>query len=228
MQDNDGERELVLGNKQLLTIFFAAALLCGVFFAVGYVVGGNSVKTAGNTTASTSDSSTPATDGKREEPTAPAPDTAAPTTTVASAPSDTAGLPSAEPQIKDNPASSAPPPSTPTPTPPPVAATPAPEKTPNAATYQPAAANNNSTTGVFLSVPEAGASYVQVAAETRPSADSLVKILRDGSFPAILATSPKPDLYRVLVGPYRTPLTLADAKRKLTDKGYGSLIIQKF
>ena len=31
MQDNGGERELVLGNKQLLAIFFVAALLCGVF-----------------------------------------------------------------------------------------------------------------------------------------------------------------------------------------------------
>ena len=37
--DNHGERELVLGNRQLLRIFFVAILLCGVFFEMGYVVG---------------------------------------------------------------------------------------------------------------------------------------------------------------------------------------------
>src|SRR6185437_9368766 len=155
MQDNDGERELVLGNKQLLTIFFAATLLCGVFFAVGYVVGGNSAKAGANTTAASTDSTTASTDGKREEPTAPAPDTAAPTTIASAPPADTGGLPSAEPRIRDNPSSSTPAPSTPVPVPPPVAAAPAPQpaKTPGAPT---------SSSGVFISVPEQGASYVQV------------------------------------------------------------------
>jgi hypothetical protein len=225
MQDNDGERELVLGNKQLLAIFFAATLLCGVFFAVGYVVGGNSAKSVANTTAANTDSSASSTDGKREEPAAPAPETATPTT-VAAALADTGGLPSAEPHIRDNPASSTSAPSRPTPAPP-VAAAPEPVKTSNAATYQTAPANNSST-GVFISVPEQGASYVQVSATSRPSADSLVKILRDGSLPAILAASSKPDLFEVLVGPYRTPFSLAEAKRKLTDLGYNGTVARKF
>lgn len=223
MQDNDGERELVLGNKQLLAIFFAATLLCGVFFAVGYVVGGNSVKSGSNTTASGTDSTAASTDGKREEPSA-ATSTSASSTAPAdmtSAPADTGGLPSAEPQIRDNPASSAP--AAATPAPPPVAAAPEPPKT-----YQPPAPASSASSAVFISVPEPGASYVQVSAMARPSADSLVKILREAKMPAILAASSKPDLFEVLVGPYRVPITLADAKRKLTDLGYNGTITRKF
>ena len=66
MSENGSDRELVLGNKQLLAIFFVAALLCGVFFAVGYVVGGNSAK---NGSASVSDPGAgQTTEGKRDEP----------------------------------------------------------------------------------------------------------------------------------------------------------------
>jgi cell division septation protein DedD len=36
-----GEYELVIGNKQVVSAFFIVALLCGVFFVLGYVVGAN-------------------------------------------------------------------------------------------------------------------------------------------------------------------------------------------
>jgi cell division septation protein DedD len=38
----DGEFELVLGNRQLLTVFFIVVILVGVFFTMGYIVGRNS------------------------------------------------------------------------------------------------------------------------------------------------------------------------------------------
>jgi cell division protein FtsN len=38
----DGEFELVLGNKELLSVLFIVVVLLGVFFAMGYVVGRNS------------------------------------------------------------------------------------------------------------------------------------------------------------------------------------------
>ena len=52
----EGEFELVLGNKQLLSVFFLVILLLGVFFTMGYVVGKNStpVEAAGRA-GSTSD-----------------------------------------------------------------------------------------------------------------------------------------------------------------------------
>ena len=43
MKNNEtGEFELVLGNRQLLSGFFIVALLFGVAFAMGYIVGRNS------------------------------------------------------------------------------------------------------------------------------------------------------------------------------------------
>lgn len=41
-RNEDGEFEMVLGNKQLLTIFFLVIILLGVFFTMGYVLGRNS------------------------------------------------------------------------------------------------------------------------------------------------------------------------------------------
>lgn len=38
------ERELVLGNRQLLSFFFVVVALCGVFFAIGYIIGRNTSK----------------------------------------------------------------------------------------------------------------------------------------------------------------------------------------
>lgn len=37
-----GEFELVLGNRQVLSVFFIVVILFGVFFAMGYIVGRNS------------------------------------------------------------------------------------------------------------------------------------------------------------------------------------------
>ena len=47
------EFELVLGNKQLLSVFFIVVILLGIFFTMGYVVGRNSspVDTARRTDA---------------------------------------------------------------------------------------------------------------------------------------------------------------------------------
>src|SRR2546425_2364021 len=42
MNKTDGEFELVLGNRQLLSAFFIVVILFGVFFTMGYIVGRNS------------------------------------------------------------------------------------------------------------------------------------------------------------------------------------------
>jgi cell division septation protein DedD len=41
-KNEDGEFELVLGNRQLLSVFFIVVILLGVFFTMGYIVGRNS------------------------------------------------------------------------------------------------------------------------------------------------------------------------------------------
>ena len=42
-KNDEGEFELVLGNKQLLSVFFIVVVLLGVFFAMGYIAGRNTV-----------------------------------------------------------------------------------------------------------------------------------------------------------------------------------------
>ncbi len=57
-KNDDGEFELILGNRQLLSVFFIVVILLGVFFTMGYIVGRNS----GTLTADVA--ATPAPDGK--------------------------------------------------------------------------------------------------------------------------------------------------------------------
>ena len=38
-KNEDGEFELILGNRQLLSVFFIVVVLLGVFFTMGYIVG---------------------------------------------------------------------------------------------------------------------------------------------------------------------------------------------
>lgn len=41
-KNEEGEFELILGNRQLMSVFFIVVVLLAVFFAMGYVVGRNS------------------------------------------------------------------------------------------------------------------------------------------------------------------------------------------
>ena len=229
MSENDGERELVLGNKQLLTIFFVAVLLCGVFFAMGYVVGGNSAKsslTAGMTT--TDSTTTPGTEGKREQPAVPTDSGSA-----TPAPQDNAGqLPTAEPQMADNnpAAAGAQPVATPpaaTPAPNPVTVAPGESPRAIAAAAKAAAAAAPAAGDMPVSTPESGASYMQIAATARPTAEDLVRTMREKKLPAILAVSSKPALFRVLVGPYRSTYSLSQAKIELKSLGFQDPLVYK-
>jgi cell division septation protein DedD len=222
MNEIGNDRELVLGNKQLLAIFFVAALLCGVFFAVGYVVGGNSAK---STASAVADSyTTSPVEGKRDEPAAVAPVSDAMAATTTPGASDTAGTASGpESRMSDNPAAAG---STPTPSTAQnstITAPPPPENTPAAKTAAPPAAP----APTALSVPEKGASYIQVAAQMRPAADATAKTLARAGWPTILAESSRPDWVEILVGPFRDGVALADAKRKLIDQGFSGAFVHK-
>ena len=46
MPNNGEQTELVLENRQVVGIFLGLALLCGIFFALGYVVGSNTAAPA--------------------------------------------------------------------------------------------------------------------------------------------------------------------------------------
>jgi len=46
-RNEEGEFELILGNRQLMSVFFIVVILLGVFFAMGYIVGRNSSPVTG-------------------------------------------------------------------------------------------------------------------------------------------------------------------------------------
>lgn len=192
-KNEDGEFELILGNKQLLSMFFVVVILLGVFFVMGYIVGRNSAPLGGVDTASHKPSEakplvvdSPAKQAPPETETTPPP-------VVATAPQ----LPEKPKEKTPEPVQTAkvePPKSEPT------KPAPAPKREPKAEPDQvkatkarPAAQSN---------APVAGGTYLQLVATTKHDADATVDALRKSNFQALDDEVPeKPGLFRVLVGP---------------------------
>lgn len=209
MRNNEtGEYELVVGNRQLLSGFFIVVLLCAVAFAMGYVVGENShspkpVESASSgSPAKTLDKADAApADSRAETPAPPVPgarpaDTA---DTKASAAADNPPQPTTRPARDVEPDPKAAPPKR-------EAAAPEPPSEPKAA-------------------PEAArGQYWQVTATTnRNSAETLAQTLRDKGFPATLTTG-RDNLTHVLVGPYADTASLGRAKTDLESNGFTQLV----
>jgi cell division septation protein DedD len=207
----DEEKELVLGNKQLLSLFFVAAVLCGICFALGYMMGRNATKALPATDGST----VGAVDGRR-----PQPDGAIDSTPSTEPP---AAVTETRPAQESAPTASEPPVVAPTVDAKPVEPKPLP---PEPKAYE-SPVRKASADPLPASSPEPGASYLQVAAVPRPNAEEMVKTLREQHFPVIMAISPKPGFYRVLVGPYHQTVQLSDAKTKLKALGFNGAFVQK-
>jgi cell division septation protein DedD len=196
MTQMEGEKELVLGNKQLMGLFFVVVALCGVFFAMGYMMGRPSAKTplANPEASQTPAVAAPEVQQQVQQQSEPPRET---TEVAKPAPADPQPQPA---PIETKAARDTPPP--------PVAAAP----------EAPAAG---------VSVPQEGATYLQVTALLRSDADKLVKTLREQNFPALVAESSKPDLFRVMVGPYHQTADVADAKARLKALGFANAFVQK-
>jgi cell division septation protein DedD len=206
------EKELVLGNKQLVSFFFVVLALCGVFFALGYMIGRNSTKTvvAGLEGASPSQAS----DGQRT------PESEPPRETAQVEPGAAGGtpVPAVVPEATPGSAGATPPSAPQTQPARDAAQQPVPAPKPAAATPRDAGQ---------LTAPEPGATYLQVGALHRADAESMVKTLREQNYPAVLATSSKPDFFRVLVGPYHQTAEVADAKARLKTLGFADAFVLK-
>jgi len=197
MAQTEGEKELVLGNKQLISLFFVVVALCGVFFAMGYMIGRNTARPA-----------SAALD-------------VAPAAAPASAPHS---QDSAPPPLETSRAETIAPPdgvSTPADSSRTVTLTQAAHDVPIQPASQPVSASET------LGTPEPGATYLQVTALRRSDADNLVKTLREQNFPALLAESSKSDLFRVIVGPYHQNGQIAEAKARLKALGFANAFVQR-
>ena len=218
MTRTDGEHELVLGNKQLLSAFFVVVILLGVFFTMGYFVGKNTATAGFNGGQSTSGG------GTRPDAAGKPLDTGATSGTL---PPDNTS-PVVDPSVSTPPSTSYTPPA-PTPDTKSEAKNNAksdfPIDVPPAKTD--AAAKADAPAKTEAKDPPSGEElYLQVSAIRRPDADNLAKVLSERGFPALLRESSKPGLFRVLVGPFKTNSEMGRAKASLKTKGFESIVVK--
>jgi outer membrane biosynthesis protein TonB len=230
--NEEGEFELVLGNKQLLSVFFVAVLLLGVFFTMGYIVGRN-LAPANTLTASNTKGTVIDVDSAAPKPieVGPAPvQTPAPTPTE---PVQTATVtetkPSpveATPTVVEAPKPVATKAPEPVKAPEPAKVTPKAQETKAAETKAPAPKATPKPVEPKAAKPEvakaaAGGSYLQVSAVTKDKVDTVLKGLNAKGFKATTQDVPGSDLIRVLVGPVAAG-EMAKASSDLKAAGFAS------
>ncbi|MDQ6699785.1 MAG: SPOR domain-containing protein [Acidobacteriota bacterium] len=210
------EQELVLGNKQLLSVFFIVVALLGVFFTMGYIIGRNTGGSAGAATQVAADGARP------EKQLEAVPNVSIPLEGAANAlppanppPQDVITQPAkpyeeskaagatAAPKAKRDERAAV--------TPPPVEKAPVKEAAAEKPMEKPPSGSD-------------GKKYLQVMAVKRADAERVQKILQGQGFPTVLHESSKGGLYRVMVGPYDDRPGLSKAKDDLKGAGFDSII----
>jgi cell division septation protein DedD len=198
MRNNEtGEFELVVGNKQLLSGFFIVVLLFAVAFAMGYVVGQNTqrpVKLASEGGAAGTAANTAAADAR--------PQPASPVTPVPV---------SSPPPAPDAAAGQAPP------TDPASQPTTQPAQGSQGAAQKPVTAP--ATPGIVASSELPPGSFWQVLAVKPEVAEAIRQTLKDKGFQVSLTPGTN-NLTRVLVGPYNDSPSLGRAKTALETAGF--------
>ncbi len=194
MSKTDGEYELVLGNRQLLSAFFIIVIMFGVFFTMGYVVGRNSAPPA---------SSAANTAATAQRPEGPSP--ASPPQQEAKAPASAETKPVETKPVETKPVETKP------------------VAPPSLRPFAPPKADDSSG-GVAAVKPGPGNMYLQVAAAAQPQAGVVVDTLKQKGFPALLAQGPNATLFRVMVGPFADAAALGKAKSELENAGFRPLV----
>jgi cytoskeletal protein RodZ len=192
-KNEDGEFELILANRQLLSVFFIVVVLLGVFFTMGYIVGRNAGPTVDVASARKPESKPMVVDSQ------PPPETAAPVSAPpAAAPAPTSTQPQQPTEV----------------------AKVEPKSVEVPAKKEPPAKKEKEKPVPVSAQPVSGQTYLQLAATAKPEADVLVDVLHHKQFKAIAVEAPdKPGLYRVLVGPIADG-ALNKMKSDLTSAGF--------
>lgn len=198
-----GEFELVLGNKQLLSVFFIVVILLCVFFTMGYIVGRNSSPPPLEATNRKNAEQPAANPIIVDSPTAPPP---------SQIPTATETKPSTESKPTPVPAAA-----TPEPAPEPVKEKPKPEPVKEKEKKQQA----ESAAAAPSSSIQRGSHYLQVQALPADQAALVVEVMRKKGFAATTEVVPnKPGLTRILVGPVSPGASATDMKQKLDAAGF--------
>ena len=199
-RNEEGEYELILDNKKLLSIFFVVVVLLGVGFTLGFVLGRGSGQ-AGAVFPESVAEKTPAEKAAAKTP-GDQPSTAVPSPRDAS---------------KPDPAGSA--------VPPPVEAAPTRSTEPvaRAAEREPEPRAKKESAGTVpyrTGVPPAGSAFIQVASVSRSDAEMEATTLAEKGYPTWVAPGDKDDVFRVLVGPFTETTGLSKAKASLEQLGF--------
>jgi cytoskeletal protein RodZ len=217
-KNEDGEFELILGNRQLISVFLIVVILLGVFFSMGYIVGRNSAPVAAETARESkptmahwpppADSNT-ADAPKNPEVTSPSAEPASP------APSETGTHPAKDTPVKETAAAA-----------PPAAPAPAHSELAQRTKASPLAPAATSTASVAGDVT--AGDYWQVVATARPDAEIITETLGKKGFHAVMAPAPKDGVFRVLVGPMKDAATQAQTRTALEAAGFKNPIMRKY
>jgi len=223
-RNEEGEFELVLGNRQLLSVFFVIVILMGVCFAAGYIFGRNSSTSGleaargkkGAESAIVIDPTQPSGKGAQRSAMAPGQVEVRGGAPAAATPAPV----SKAPERVSAAGSAVEPPAAPPPKPPREAAKPAVEP-PKSAAAPPKPAVQ---TASGIAQPQPGQTYLQVAAVKRPDADTLVSELRKKEFSAAVAAGPNESLFRVLVGPVKDSAEANQQRARLKELGFDPIV----
>ena len=210
-QTREGEAEILLGNKQIVGIFFILAVLFGVFFTAGYMVGRNSgekkaedsliqASPVPNSAAAAQTGETHAVPGDAG--------TGVAETAEAQPGGDSSGNMGATTEAEAAPAA-------------------------RTETISPKKANRQHTevdaeSGSLMVTPRRGQTYLQVAAVSRSEAEAVATVLSKKGFHAHVAPRPGTKLFRVLVGPVRDAGELSSTRDALMRKGFRQVFVQRY
>ncbi|MBI1956361.1 MAG: SPOR domain-containing protein, partial [Acidobacteria bacterium] len=188
MPKNDRPGELVLENRHLLLTFFAVVALCGIFFALGYIVGRNTLSSSASAAPT---ETTAAAASVKPSPMPPAAylNREAQETTPAEEPSASGTDLSFYQSVEKSPEAKLAPPESPA--------------TPPASEPAPPAPESPAPNGPVLQQPPAGI-LVQVSAlGRREDADTLVQLLQERNLPVLVMAGTNDPFFHVMVGPYQ-------------------------
>ena len=209
-KNTDRPGELVLENRHLLLIFFAIVALSGVFFALGYIVGRNTLSPSA---ASALADPASAESGAKPSPMPPAAYYLRATPPAAPVPEEPGVL---APELQFDRTLSG--------------------QAPDARLESP---ESGSVSGVspagpglardpnqlVATVPAPPGILVQVSALTRQQdAETLVQLLREKNLPVMVTTGTGDALYHVVIGPYQSDADAQQVKRLLEEDGFQPII----
>ncbi len=213
LQSGEKETEILLGNKQLLGVFFVAAALLGIAFTGGYMLGRGGIRKTGAAVAGSADpaaqpassaNGTPS--GRGGETHSVAADDSGQTAEPEAAPlgsrkTDSEELLGARKRKSVT-------------------------KTPTPATTEPAVPKASKAEDF---TPQGGQEFLQVMAVAREEANGVAAVLRKKGLHAHAVPKPgSANLYRVIVGPIHDAGELSSTRDALRKTGFRDVIVQRY